>query len=156
MLSISSLMKTSATSTTGTTVGCQKILATERLGSHCAAGVEWALESTDWVFLPCLSNVWVMARIWSLTSASSSILVWRCSKIRGSTIPEAMFGGVLRRARQAGFSRNGASISPFIDLQQPVLNCILRLVHQFFSEVCLQQLAGRGHFHCLVVVVRSR
>lgn len=29
-----------------------------------------------------------MARIWSLTSASSSILVWRCSKIRGSIIPE--------------------------------------------------------------------
>jgi hypothetical protein len=29
-----------------------------------------------------------MARIWSLTSASSSILVCRCSKIRGSTIPE--------------------------------------------------------------------
>jgi hypothetical protein len=42
----------------------------------------------DCPFLPCLSNVWVMARIWSLTSASSSILVWRCSKIRGSIIPE--------------------------------------------------------------------
>jgi len=31
-----------------------------------------------------------MALIWSLTSASSSILVWRSSKIRGSSIPVAL------------------------------------------------------------------
>jgi hypothetical protein len=105
----------------GFTVNCQKESGDGGVCSQCAAGVEWALERTDCAFLPCLSNVWVMTRIWSLTSASSSILVWRCSKIRGSTIPEleAMLLGreftlCWGLTGKAGWSQNLRACSKFL------------------------------------------
>jgi hypothetical protein len=78
--------------------------------------VEWALERMDCPFLPCLSKVWVMARIWSLTSASSSILVWRCSKIRGSIIPALEAIVVGRGSRVSGFERAELELSQNFDL----------------------------------------